>query len=414
MADKKQAKRQVIDNAAKTLLANIRFSSPDKPIRSIAVTSAVPGEGKTTTAIELGRTIAESGKSVILVETDIRKRGLSARLSTVCPAGMFDVMTGSTKLEDAVAETSDPGMFLLDVEPGIPNPTDVIASESFKQLVSDLSARYDYVIFDTPPVATLVDAAIVASLVDATILVVRMNFTKRQVLQDAYEQLRKSGANVIGTVASCVKEIGSSSYYKYYSGYSKGNPVASGDAASRFSLDKIERAAIADAASAPNQTAAGAEPAASAQADTASQSMASDSAAEASPTQNDSAGLDDQKPADTQVDAADTAAQDAQQEGVATDADGNSSNATAQEADSAPANQPTDDAADNATPADATSGEPAPKEETAQGAGKAAVVESSPASKPRKLFSSSRKDDDDDALHAMARHSKPAHTKKKR
>lgn len=410
MADKKQAKRQVIDNAAKTLLANIRFSSPDKPIRSIAITSAVPGEGKTTTAIELGRAIAESGKSVVLVETDIRKRGLSSRLATTCPAGMFDVMTGNARLEDAVAETSDPGMFLLDVEPGIPNPTDVIASESFKQLVSDLSARYDYVIFDTPPVATFVDAAIVASLVDAAILVVRMDFTKRQVLQDAYEQLRKSGANVIGTVASCVKEIGSSSYYKYYSGYSKGNPAASGDAASRFSLDKIEYTAKVDAADDPGQAAAGAEPAADMQNNAASKGEMGSSADKTSPSQGVPTDADDQEPTNTQDATAGAEARNAQQEGAAPSAD-DDSDVVAKKVDPSPADQPADDAPGNAAPADAAESEPAPKEEPAQDAGKAAA-ESSPASKPKKLFSSSRQDDG--ALHAIARHSKPAHTKKKR
>lgn len=406
MADKKQAKRQVIDNAAKTLLANIRFSSPDKPIRSITITSAVPGEGKTTTAIELGRTIAESGKSVILVETDIRKRGLSARLATTCPAGMFDVMTGNTRLEDAVAETSDPGMFLLDVEPGIPNPTDVIASDSFKQLVIDLSDHFDYVIFDTPPVATFVDAAIIASLVDAAILVVRMNFTKRQVLQDAYEQLRKSGANVIGTVASCVKEIGSGSYYKYYSGYSKGNPAASGDAASRFSLDKIEHAAKQDAASEPSQAAA-VEPAADTQADAAPKDESGSSADEAPSAQDAPANADNQKPADTQTD---TEAQDEQQGDAAASTD-DSPIAAAQVADPAPADQPADTAA---SPVDAAENTATSKGEPAKNADKATAIAMSPATKPKKLFSSARKDDDDDALHALARHSRPAHTKKKR
>lgn len=405
MADKKQAKRQVINNAAKTLLANIRFSSPDKPIRSIAITSAVPGEGKTTTAIELGRTIAESGKSVILVETDIRKRGLSVRLATTCPAGMFDVMTGNTRLEDAVAETSDPGMFLLDVEPGIPNPTDVIASDSFKQLVIDLSTRYDYVIFDTPPVATFVDAAIVASLVDAAILVVRMNFTKRQVLQDVYEQLRKSGANVIGTVASCVKEIGSGSYYKYYSGYSKGNPTASGDAASRFSLDKIEHTAKVDTADEPSQAAA-VEPAADTQANAAPESKAGSSAAEATSTHDATADADDQKLADIQTD---TEAQDAQE--IAAPSTDDSPIAAVQVADPAPADQPADTAASPANAAESTA---TSKGEPAKNAGKATAAATSPATKPKKLFSSARKDDDDDALHAVARHSKPAPTKKKR
>ena len=237
-----------------------------------------------------------------------------------------------------------------------------------------------------------------------------MNFTKRQVLQDAYEQLRKSGANVIGTVASCVKEIGSSSYYKYYSGYSKGNPATSGDAASRFSLDKIEHTAKVDAADDPGQAAASAEPAADTQANAAPEGETGSSAAEATSTHDATADADGQKPADAQTAAAGTETQDEQQRDAAPSTD-DSPIAAVQVADPAPADQPADTAA---SLADAVESTATPQEEPTKNADKATAIATSPATKPKKLFSSARKDDDSNALHAIARHSKPIHTKKKR
>ena len=216
MADKKKAKRQVIDNAAKTLLANIRFSSPDKPIRSIAITSSVPAEGKTTTAVLLAEAIASSDKTVLLVECDMRKHDLSSVLHAHCPVGLYAVMTEEEDLDEAVVETDTPNMFFLDIEPSIPNPTDIISSDSFKNLTKKLAKNYDYVLYNTPPVGTFVDAAVLSTLMDGTLFVVRMNSTKRDEVVNAFEQLRKAGGNVIGSVATFCEEMGSQYYYGYY------------------------------------------------------------------------------------------------------------------------------------------------------------------------------------------------------
>lgn len=215
---KKKIKNNLLEvqNSAKTLFANIRFLSPDKPIRSIAITSSVPAEGKTTTAVQLAEAIASSDKTVLLVECDTRKHDLSSVLHAHCPAGLYAVMTEETDLASAVIETNTPNMFFLDVEPSIPNPTDAISSESFKRLTNKLAANFDYVLYDTPPVGTFVDAAVLSTLVDGTLFVVRMNSTKRDEVVNAFEQLRKAGGNVIGSVATFCEEMGSQYYYGYY------------------------------------------------------------------------------------------------------------------------------------------------------------------------------------------------------
>lgn len=215
-----------VQNSAKTLYANIRFLSPDKPIRSIVITSSVPAEGKTTVTVQLAEAIASSDKTVLLVECDMRKHDLSSVLHAHCPAGLYAVMTGEEDLDEVVVETDTPNMFFLDIEPSIPNPTDIISSDSFKNLTKKLTDSYDYVLYNTPPVGTFVDAAVLSTLVDGTLFVVRMNSTKRDEIANAFEQLKKAEGNIIGSIATFCEEMGSQYYYGYYGDNGSSNESA--------------------------------------------------------------------------------------------------------------------------------------------------------------------------------------------
>ena len=116
MAKKKKSSNLLeVQNAAKTLFANIRFMSPDESIRSIVMTSSVPNEGKSTCSVELARAIATSGKTVLLVEADMRRRTLADMLNVRPPAGVYSVLTDATPLSQAVAATQTPNMYFLDV-----------------------------------------------------------------------------------------------------------------------------------------------------------------------------------------------------------------------------------------------------------------------------------------------------------
>ena len=218
MAKKKKSSSNLLEvqNAAKTLFANIRFMSPDNPVRSIVVTSSVPNEGKSTCSVELARAIATSGKTVLLVEADMRRRTLAGLLNVRPPAGVYAVLTDATPLAQAVAATATPNMYFLDVEPNIPNPADIISSKRYRKLVTLLEDNYDYVVFDTPPVGTFVDAAILSTLVDGTVMVVKPGSTKRAEVLDAFEQLKKADANVLGICATFCEGTGSEYYYAYY------------------------------------------------------------------------------------------------------------------------------------------------------------------------------------------------------
>lgn len=206
----------VVQNAAKTLLANIRFASVDRPVKSIVLTSSVPNEGKSTVAYNLAQAIASSGKRTLIVECDMRRRSLADIVGARARHGIYAVLSGQLELDEALVATSHRNLFFLDSEPHIPNPADILSSQRFRKLVAQMESDFDYVVIDTPPVGTFVDAAIIATLADATALVVRERFVKRAELQNAYDQLKKADANVIGVIMNMCEAESSEYYYAYY------------------------------------------------------------------------------------------------------------------------------------------------------------------------------------------------------
>lgn len=218
MAKKKKETSNALEvqNAAKTLFANIRFASVDNPIQSIVMTSAVPNEGKTTTSYELCRAMAESGKKTLLIEADMRRRSLASMMGVRAVKGSYAVMSGASSLAGAVVATKVNNLYFLDCEPNIPNPADLMASKAFARLVDEACREYDYVVLDTPPVGTFVDAAIASRLVDGVVMVVKVGGAKREEILNAYEQLQKADAHVLGVCATFCEGTGSEYYYAYY------------------------------------------------------------------------------------------------------------------------------------------------------------------------------------------------------
>lgn len=223
---KRGADRVAVQNAAKTLAANIRFASVDNPVSSIVVTSSVPNEGKTFVAVELARALASSsGKRVLLMECDMRKRSLAARLGTHGRHGIYDVLSGEADVDEAIVPTSMERLFFLDAEPNIPNPTDIVSSKRFRGLLQGLRREFGYVIMDTSPLGAFVDAAVLGSIADGTVLVVRENFVRRDALVASFTQLKQAGAHVLGTVLNQCEADGNYGYGYY------GNYGGEGDAA---------------------------------------------------------------------------------------------------------------------------------------------------------------------------------------
>ncbi len=204
-----------IDNSAKTLLANIRFMSVDDPIRTIAITSAVPNEGKTFVAANLARAMASSGMRTLIVECDMRRRSMARELEVHPQHGLYSVMSGEVSLADAVVQVG-PRLEFLDSEPHIPNPSDLLNTRRFSALVEALRGGYNYVVFDTPPVGTFVDAAVLGSHVDALFMVVRERHTHHDELVRAAEQLKTANVPLAGIVMNFCERQSSEYYYEYY------------------------------------------------------------------------------------------------------------------------------------------------------------------------------------------------------
>ncbi len=215
-----QPKIPALNNASRTLLANIRFSSIDERIKTIAITSAAPDEGKTVVCTNLAFAIAESGKTVLLVDTDMRRRSIGTMFGIHPQFGLYSVLAGNASIKEAITSTNTPGLFFMDCEPNIPSPPDVLSTKRFAALVDQVRGMFDYVIFDTPPVNVFVDAAIISNLVDGTIYCVRERAEKRDSVLAGLQQLKAANAHILGSVITFSQEEAQSGYY-YYAYYNE-------------------------------------------------------------------------------------------------------------------------------------------------------------------------------------------------
>lgn len=201
--------------AAKTLLANIRFAADDAPVKAIVVTSSIPNEGKTTTSVRLARAIAASGKTCLLVEADFRHRSVGNALNLHPKVGQYAVLSKTASLAQALVATPTQGLYFLDVEPDVPNPEDVMSTARYENMVKVLREKFDYVVFDTPPVAGFVEAALLSKITDGVVLVARNGDLPRRALRDARDQLERAGAKVLGVVGTYVEGADGGAYYGY-------------------------------------------------------------------------------------------------------------------------------------------------------------------------------------------------------
>lgn len=220
MANKSIKKFSKIDleelvRKSETLLANIQFASIDEPVKTVLITSTGPDEGKSTTALALATAMAKAGKRTLIMDCDMRRRSQGKLLGVHPAAGVYSVLSGRAPLKKAVAKTNIPNLYLLDCEPNIANPASVLASQRFAALLRALSRSFDYVVVDTPPIGTFVDAAVAAALVDGVALVVRQRVSKKQAVADALAQLKAADARILGLVMTFVPQE-KSDYYYYY------------------------------------------------------------------------------------------------------------------------------------------------------------------------------------------------------
>ncbi|RYG75122.1 polysaccharide biosynthesis tyrosine autokinase [bacterium] len=197
------------------LRANIAFSAADKPIRAIVVTSSVPNEGKSNSALNLAIATALGGERTVLIDLDLR-RPTQHKLSNLPNAiGFTNVISGQATLEEALQETDTPGLRVLTSGPVPPNPFRLLNSQSARQTILKVIETADFVVVDTPPMLGLADARLISSLVDGTLMIISCQETGRREAGRASDLLLQTGNEVLGTVLT--KVPASNDAYGYYS-----------------------------------------------------------------------------------------------------------------------------------------------------------------------------------------------------
>ncbi|NJL21586.1 MAG: polysaccharide biosynthesis tyrosine autokinase [Leptolyngbyaceae cyanobacterium SM1_3_5] len=222
--------------AFRALAVNIRMSSPDARIRSIAISSAVPNSGKTTIAFYLAQAVAGMGQRVLLVDTDLRRPSVHYRLGLSDTAGLTDVISGGLALEEAAQQMPwESNLFVLPAGTIPPDPARILSSQAMKSLITQSHEAFDLVIFDTPPLLGLADTYLFANCTDGLLLVVRLHQLKRALLEQTLEDLRVSGAPVLGTIANASNER-TMNLYSYYNAYAQPDSARQPDSISAKAL----------------------------------------------------------------------------------------------------------------------------------------------------------------------------------
>ena len=216
--------RSPSSEAYRALRTNITFASADAGNRVIVFTSALPGDGKSTSASNLALTLAQQGVRTLLIDADLRKGSLHRLFGIRREPGLTQLLVGTSTLTEALqlVPTGDPGIPLtvLTSGPYPPNPTELLGSERMRKLVAELRQQFDMIVFDSPPLALVTDAAILGSLADTTIVVARAGSTEKKALQDAASQLYQLGIHVSGTILNDFNPLPA----RYGYGYAYGQP----------------------------------------------------------------------------------------------------------------------------------------------------------------------------------------------
>lgn len=207
--------RSPISEQYRTVRTNLQFTSVDNEVRSMLLTSAGPGEGKSMTTANLAVVYAQQGKRVLLVDADLRKPTIHYTFRLDNLHGLSNILVGETSMEEAV-ETSDiKNLDVISCGPIPPNPSELLGSRRMQAFIEAAKQKYDMVIFDMPPVLAVTDAKILSNYVDGAVLVVRSKKTENDAAKQALEALKSVHANVLGVVLNDRDKKEANHYYYY-------------------------------------------------------------------------------------------------------------------------------------------------------------------------------------------------------
>ena len=202
--------------AYRVIRTSVQFAQAGKELKTIAITSCTPNEGKSMTVANLAIVLTQAGKSVLIMDCDMRNPTVHKNLNLSNKVGLSSCISMGTAVADAVQETAIEGLDALTAGVIPPNPSELLGSERMQSILQRAKEEYDYVIIDTPPVLPVTDSLVLGSMVDGLILVIDSGEVKVEMAREVKNQLVHSGANILGVVLNKVRSEHHGYGYGYY------------------------------------------------------------------------------------------------------------------------------------------------------------------------------------------------------
>lgn len=207
--------------AYRQLRTSVLLSTPGQPPQTLLITSSLPSEGKTTTAVNIAMSLAQTGSDVLIIDADMRRPRLHSIFKIGNQQGLSTIL--SKKFDEAsvkslISHDEESGLYLLPSGAIPPNPAELIGSQQMKHLLAFLKQHFEHIIIDSPPIASFTDGILISLMTDGTLLVIHGGKSSRAVVRHARQQLRNVGAKLLGVVLNKV-DLHSADYYYYYQHY---------------------------------------------------------------------------------------------------------------------------------------------------------------------------------------------------
>ncbi|MFC6294688.1 CpsD/CapB family tyrosine-protein kinase [Lactiplantibacillus daoliensis] len=209
----------VITEQIKTIRTNINFTATEHKLRTLMVTSAMLGEGKSTVSSNLAVEYAHEGLKVLLVDADLRRPTVHETFGLPNQAGLSSYLGRQIVDVNEIIHISIDNLYVMTSGPKPPNPAELLASKTMAQFLSTTGCNFDLVIIDAPPILPVTDAQLLANKVDGTVLVVRENVAQKTAVRGAVDALKRSHANLLGVVLNDITAGKRNGYYGYNDGY---------------------------------------------------------------------------------------------------------------------------------------------------------------------------------------------------
>jgi polysaccharide biosynthesis transport protein len=205
-----------VAEAFRMVRSNIKFMAVDKSLRTIMVTSASKGEGKSTTAANLAVALAQDGRSVVLVDGDLRRPSVHKQFGVPNASGLTNAIVGGMPLDEVTLDVGVENLRIITAGPIPPNPAELLDSARFAKLVEELRTAYDIVVFDAPPVLGVVDASVLGGRSDGVVLVVAAGDVEKKAARRTVQMLQQSRSHILGVVLNKIDQQHGEYYYDYY------------------------------------------------------------------------------------------------------------------------------------------------------------------------------------------------------